>query len=207
MTGILDNSSAEITYTQNAENLQLLSLEKEDVKNFEITLAAIYTSLVSLAAIFHKFGMPEMRIQDSLGKLSPFEQLLLHNVFDYIGNNRNGFLLSLSTIAVDLSVTIADQHTTKKEIKNILMTIREWYPYFVITLFFLSNIDTEWLKILPWSFGSPTLLDIPAGVFGMLAGVTLYEVYRKGIRQKWEKRYLEEVEKEKALATQKTMAV
>lgn len=130
--------------------------------------------------LYHKFGLPGLRALDSQDKLSPFDANLLHNFLDNIGNVRNSFLAAgLVTSAADFMLAESAELTTDKKAHEILMSVRKWFPFALMTMLVLSNIDTETIQVLPLSFGTPQVSDIPAGLFGILAGSLFFEMWRK----------------------------
>lgn len=167
-----------------------IELTEEEISNSFLVLAGIYSTISTVAALYHKFGLPALRLKDKMGQLTPLESNTLHGVLDYIGNNRNGILVGFSMFVTDFVISEIEQQNIEKEsVMKILKKIREWFPYFILTLFWIANLDTEMAQILPVSFGTPKLLDVPAGLFGVLAGSVFYEAFRKKVRPLME--YLE----------------
>lgn len=156
------------------------SLSKSENEKYRNFLGGIYILTASVATLYHKFGLPGVRALDMQHKLSPFDANLLHNFLDNIGNVRNSFLgAGILTSATDFMLAEAAELTTDKKAHEILISVRKWFPFALMTMLVLSNIDTETVQILPLSFGTPQLSDVPAGLFGILAGSLFFEMWRK----------------------------
>ena len=128
-----------------------------------------------------------MREADTLGELSQQELLVLHYFLDYIGNTGYGLIPAALAVIEDMLCAMVKERATKEKTLNMIRITRKWFPYAIFILFYIYNFDTETFQTLPGSFGKPELMDIPAGLIGMLTGALLFELYRKGIKGKLEK--------------------
>lgn len=185
------------------ENIDQITTEEimlsntQELTKLEVILAAMYASASLFLSFLSKYEVPRMRLAEKAGELSSTEQAILHNFLDYIGNNWNGILMFLVAIAADRAISIPEEEVSKKETKKKISKIRECMPYLIFTIFFLANIDTETIKVLPWSFGEPMWQDIPAGVFGMLTAVLLFTQYKKTLGKKLDESVRRDHEKQR----------
>lgn len=160
------------------------TVEKEEYTKLYAALGTIYTLMSTMGALYSRFGIDALRLQAHQGMLTNVQGLLLTKFLDYVGNNRNAWDMGVGLIASDILLTVSEPMVEKHpDILIAMEQIRKWLPYFILTVFFLSNIDTETIKILPWSFGTPNIFDIPAGLFGMLTGAVMYDLYLKTMRK------------------------
>ncbi len=155
--------------------------ETKSVLN-KTNLAVLYTLISVTVSTYYYTQVPELRSAELQGILTPFEERALHYFLNYIGNHVATFNWMMLGVIIDSAITIIqtkiDQHSDLAKAISIAQII---IPYVVLTLLFIANVDTEYLQLLPVSFGSPHLYDIPAGVFGMLSGALLLEEYRSKV--------------------------
>ena len=159
--------------------------EIEGHSGYEITkmltaLSCIYVALSLAISSYYHTQVPDLRVADKVGVLSQTEAQALHYFFDFIGNHFATFNVMGVLVIIDSIVSFIEskieQHSDLFNAIRIMQTI---LPWIVVTYLHVSNVDTEIWQRLPFSGGSPHLLDIPAGTFGILSGTLLLELRRR----------------------------
>ena len=116
-----------------------------------------------------------LRAQAAHGLITLQEKLLLDNFLQYTGNFKYGVALGLILNLFYTSKLRAYKKNKEEMPPGVEKFLTCIAPAILFTVLAIYNIDTETRQILPGSFGSPYLMDIPAGALGILFGSVIFE--------------------------------
>lgn len=142
----------------------------ELIKNKQVrnALASPYKSLVLGGVVIDNI------IQPLVNKFVPHEYMYsgLISVVNRVGDVSNGALVYPLMLAADAAINQLDERGENQ----LCQTLKKISPFLLTTLMAAWVIDAETVRALPLSLLSfPEWQDIPAGLFGVLAGALLYE--------------------------------
>ncbi len=104
----------------------------------------------------------------------------LRTIFEHVGNFKYGALmLPLMITLIDVYLSLVEK---RKKTKHTIARLVSFVS--LLALLQVSNFDTETAKSLPLSFGTPHVLDIPAGILGGFSGTIVTAAYFHRTRKK-----------------------
>ena len=117
------------------------------------------------------------------GSLSPEMQGLLDRFFNHIGNVTDGFVLcGLSAVFGYIALELIDEDELSIQMRRSLQNM---LPVLIAILFTVVQVAVETPNGFV-RFGYPNPADIPAGMYGMISGLSLYYAIRKQIEKQKE---------------------
>lgn len=134
-----------------------------------------FTSVLGGTAfiVFDEIYKEQLRVLAEAKTISPEQLSQLDNFFQYTGNFKYGLALGLVLGVGYAGVLLWGKDRLSPQVKEL---IGFWVPAMLFTALALCNIDTETVQLLPGSFGSPFLLDVPAGAIGIFVGAMVVEL-------------------------------
>ena len=171
-------------YDQESDKEDLsVELEKNFGEGFTIKLLAGIFIGTSLAGIIAENTIqPYFAYLEKSGEISEVQSYLLHNFLNNIGDVTNGFMFASFAVAGDFMLS-ALQSESKSAFNETIRTLRKMLPFILCTLMWMLILDVETIQaskpIIGNIVGTADLKDIPAGLFGLLAGALNFEFYKK----------------------------
>lgn len=168
-----------------------------------LALSVVHILISVGITYYHLRYVPELVQAFKHGTISPELSRWLLDFAQFLGDNENGFFAMLALAGLD-SVIAASELVFVK-LKKVLAEIRRILPVIAIPLIMLAIIDVETLQLhspylldffemlglnrkvlYPWIQGTPNMGDIFAGLYGLVAGTSLYELCRIYVANKIE---------------------
>jgi len=177
------------------ENNELTSLEeigREEIINnpdgyISNWIVGFYT-LFCLAHTYINDPIEKLRYNVDSLSITDFHRDLLAaypEIFTHTGNFypglQAGFLCFLPLFGREVFHRI-QENTNNRFIENVTKFAQEAckiFPFLVLAFFTYINIDVESSLLPLTSMGNADLLDVPAGMLGMLVSITVYEKVRE----------------------------
>lgn len=163
-----------------------MTKEKKEIPEIrENSIDKIITGLLLSFAV--SGGILETTIQPyfqhlkKIGEITDVQNKILVLFLNNIGDVTNGFLFGSLAVIGDIFLKSFD----KEEVHSFLLEIRKILPFLICTIMFAWITDVETIQLsknvplFKTIVGTPSLLDLPAGYFGLIAGARLFEAYKK----------------------------
>lgn len=117
---------------------------------------------------------------------SEFASQIKSLIFDHVGNSQNSFWIIPVFAAIKLGekalsekeISIPDVLILKKVIETLVDIGKILLPYIMITVMLGYQIDAETAQILPGSFGTPDITDVPVGLISIIGLAKVLEMQR-----------------------------
>lgn len=186
----------------------LAEKRKRRLTTFEqVTLTNLFLSLQITA--FHLAVLPGIVQRFHELQLTETEAWLLKNIWQYLGDNENGFFFMTPLLVADFGLYLAEQALYDRQHPMwalLCIIVREkLLPVVAVMGVLLAIIDVETIQWLPdqllqllsqtqmppetralvvrYVKGTNEIGDIPMGVYGILSALMLYVVYKNSLRE------------------------
>lgn len=107
---------------------------------------------------------------------------------DHVGNADNSLYLALPLVMMQNieyalfreEINFSRLLFLKKAIEKLVEIGKAFLPYALVTIILAYQIDTETAQILPGSFGTPDIYDLPVGLVSVIGLAKALEMHRYG---------------------------
>lgn len=158
---------------------EITSLEEEiQEENFSFIEGlnmGLYALFATSGSILENTAQPYMNHLYEQGFLSKYNEHILKHFLSHIGDVTNGFLVCSAALIGDEILNKLNPNERSK----ILTEARKIFPFLIVTIMFAWIIDAETSQNFILSMGAADVKDIPAGLFGLLAGAVYFEKIKK----------------------------
>lgn len=128
--------------------------------------------LAAMDAIFDRSAFLDKTFHLSLAG----EGGALQKIVDHLGNNFFAGIFLSGALVGDLVLSMAKKRQEQNTaFFQLLSAIQHLLPYIALSLAAVQNLDADAFQLLITSTGTPDILDIPHGLFGLVEGAVFFQ--------------------------------